>query len=141
VANTPSQLGALPGIVARAAANGADDLVQIDARAAMALEPALQCLGAVLSPSTGIVDSHALMLSLQGDLEHAGGMVALHSGVRSLRRERDGWLVEASDGTGLLAQVVVNAAGLQACALASRIEALPAQRVPRPYFAKGNYFT
>src|SRR5690606_20416432 len=75
VANTPSQLGALRGIVARAAATGADDRVQIDARAAMALEPALQCLGAVLSPSTGIVDSHALMLSLQGDLEHAGGMV------------------------------------------------------------------
>ena len=141
VANTPTQLGALPGIVTRAAANGADDLVQIDASAAQALEPALQCLGAVLSPSTGIVDSHALMLSLQGDLEHAGGMVALHSGVQALRREGDGWLVEATDGTELLAQVVVNAAGLQACALASRIEALPAQQVPTPYFAKGNYFT
>ena len=76
VASTPSQLAALPAIIERARANGVDDLVLLDRDQARALEPALECLGAVHSPSTGIVDSHGLMLALQGDLEHAGGLVA-----------------------------------------------------------------
>src|SRR5690606_4019794 len=84
VANTPSQLAALPAIVDKARGNGVDDLVPLDRGQARAMEPALECLGAVWSPSTGIVDSHALMLALQGDLEHAGGLVACHSAVRSL---------------------------------------------------------
>ncbi|MDZ4130672.1 MAG: FAD-dependent oxidoreductase, partial [Hydrogenophaga sp.] len=70
VANTPSQLASLPGIVAKAAANGVADLVLLNQAEAQAMEPQLQCLGAVHSPSTGIVDSHALMLALQGDLEN-----------------------------------------------------------------------
>ena len=141
VANTASQLGALPGIVARAAANGVDDLVVIDADAARAMEPALACLGAVWSPSTGIVDSHALMLALQGDLEHAGGLVALHSGVRTIARDGERWRVLAEDGTELLADTVVNAAGLAACDVALAVDGLPAHLVPRARYAKGNYFT
>ncbi len=141
VATSVSQRNALPDIVTRAAANGVGDLVMLGAEEAKDMEPALQCLGAVWSPSTGIVDSHALMLSLQGDLENAGGLVALHSGVRDIARDGDAWRIEAQDGTGLLADTVVNAAGLQACALASRMADLPASLVPRPYLAKGNYFT
>jgi L-2-hydroxyglutarate oxidase LhgO len=141
VATSTSQRNALPDIVARAAANGVGDLVLLDADEAKAMEPALQCLGAVWSPSTGIVDSHALMLSLQGDLENAGGLVALHSGVRAIARDGDAWRIEAQDGTALLADTVVNAAGLQACALAGVIADLPASQVPRPRYAKGNYFT
>ncbi len=141
VANTASQLGALPGIVARAAANGVNDLVVINADAARAMEPALACLGAVWSPSTGIVDSHALMLALQGDLEHAGGLVALHSGVRTIARDGEQWRVLAEDGTELLADTVVNAAGLAACDVARAVDGLPAHLVPRARFAKGNYFT
>ena len=141
VANTASQLGALPGIVARAAANGVNDLVVIDADAARAMEPALACLGAVWSPSTGIVDSHALMLALQGDLEHAGGLVALHSGVRTIARDGERWRVLAEDGTELLADTVVNAAGLAACDVALAVDGLPAHLVPRARYAKGNYFT
>ena len=141
VANTPSQLAALPDVVARAAANGVHDLVLLSRDEARAREPALECLGAVLSPSTGIVDSHALMLALQGDLEAAGGMVVCHSAVRGIERHGEGWLVVCEDDTQLLARTLVNSAGLHACELAGRIAALPAGSVPTPHFAKGSYFT
>ena len=75
VATSQSQVEQLHNIQRKAVANGVDDLVLLDQGAACALEPALQCHGALLSPSTGIVDSHGLMLSLQADLEHAGGLV------------------------------------------------------------------
>lgn len=141
VATTPSQLSALPGIVGKARANGVEDLRLLTPEEAMAMEPALSCLGAVHSPSTGIVDSHALMLSLQGDLENAGGLVALHTGVAQLRVAPGGIKVLTEEGTCLLARTVVNAAGLSACAVALRTEGLARQYVPRAWFAKGNYFT
>ncbi|WP_372662532.1 NAD(P)/FAD-dependent oxidoreductase [Hydrogenophaga sp.] len=141
VANTPSQLAGLPGIEERARANGVDDLVLLTREQAQALEPALQCLAALHSPSTGIVDSHALMLSLQGDLENAGGLVALHSEVAHMQVLPEGLALEMRDGTQLQASTVVNAAGLDACALAQRTQGLTRQQVPTAYFAKGNYFT
>ncbi|MCW5654655.1 NAD(P)/FAD-dependent oxidoreductase [Hydrogenophaga sp.] len=141
VANTPSQLGALPAIVEKARANGVDDLRLLSREEACAWEPALECLGAVHSPSTGIVDSHGLMLAYQGDLEHAGGMVACHSGVEAMVVSEGGIGLQATDGTRLRARAVVNAAGLDACALASRTHGLDPRHVPRAWYAKGNYFT
>jgi L-2-hydroxyglutarate oxidase LhgO len=141
VATTASQLAALPTIVEKARANGVDDLELLDRAQAQAMEPALTCLGAVWSPSSGIVDSHALMLSLQGDLEHAGGLVACHVAVRSMAVRDDGIEVLTADGLRLLARTVVNAAGLDACALAQRIEGLDPRHVPRAWYAKGSYFT
>ena len=139
VANTPSQAAALPAIVEKARANGVDDLKLLTREQARAMEPQLECLAAVHSPSTGIVDSHGLMLSLQGDLENAGGMVVCHSSVSGLGRDGDDWVVQADDGTALRANTVVNAAGLQACALGLRTEGL--RQVPQAFYAKGNYFT
>lgn len=141
VANTPSQLASLPGIRDKAAANGVLDLVLLNRAEAQAMEPQLQCLGAVHSPSTGIVDSHALMLALQGDLENAGGLVACHSGVRELAVTSRGMEVESLDGTRLLAGTVVNAAGLHACDLARKIRGFNPQLVPKSWYAKGSYFT
>ncbi len=141
VANTPSQLASLPGIVAKAAANGVADLVLLSQQQARAMEPQLTCLGAVHSPSTGIVDSHALMLALQGDLESRGGLVACHSGVRELAVTPRGIQVESLDGTRLLARTVVNAAGLNACDLALKIRGFNPRLVPKPWYAKGSYFT
>ena len=141
VANTPSQLAALPAIVERASANGVADLQLLSREQAQAMEPALNCLGAVHSPSTGIVDSHALMLALQGDLEHAGGLLACHSGVSALAATEEGIEVHTADGLCLLARTVVNAAGLSACALAAATQGLDARHVPRPWYAKGSYFT
>jgi len=141
VAHTASQAAALPAIVEQARANGVDDLVLLTREQARVMEPQLECLAAVHSPSTGIVDSHSLMLSLQGDLEHAGGLVACHSSVARLLRSADGWVVQTEDGTRLRANTVVNAAGLCACALAQRIEGLDPMHVPQAFYAKGNYFS
>jgi len=141
VANTASQLTGLPGIIARAADNGVGDLVQLSRQEARAMEPQLTCLGALHSPSTGIVDSHALMLALQGDLENCGGLVACHSGVRELAVTARGIQVESLDGTRLLARTVINAAGLHACELARKIRGLDARLMPKPWYAKGSYFT
>jgi L-2-hydroxyglutarate oxidase LhgO len=140
VANTPGQLAALPGIVERARANGVDDLRLLTGEEARAMEPALQCLGAVHSPSTGILDSHALMLALQGDLENAGGLVACRSPVRSLVVRDDGIEVVSADGLRLLARTAVNAAGLAACDLAAATQGLDPSHVPRAWYAKGSYF-
>jgi L-2-hydroxyglutarate oxidase LhgO len=141
VATTPGQLAALPAIVDKARANGVDDLRLLTAPQAQALEPELACLGAVFSPSTGIVDSHALMLALQADLERAGGLVVCHSVVERLRVQSGGIELQMLDGTRLLARTVVNAAGLGACALAQHTEGLAPALVPRPRWAKGSYFT
>lgn len=141
VATTDSQCDALPGIVQKASANGVNDLRLLDAAEVRAMEPALQGLAAVYSPSTGIVDSHGLMLSLLGDLEHAGGMLVCHSPVGQIKVQTAGLEVVSADGTTLLAQTVINAAGLDACDLARRTVGLSAGHVPQPSFAKGNYFS
>jgi L-2-hydroxyglutarate oxidase LhgO len=141
VATEPSQIGQLDAIVRKAQANGVDDMRILSRAEAQALEPALRCKAAILSPSTGIIDSHAYMLSLQGDLEQGGGMVVCHSSVVSARCEPDGTVLRMADGSELKARIVVNSAGVYAPGLAARFEGMPAQQVPTAYYAKGNYFT
>ncbi len=141
VATSPDQAAQLEVIQAKAAANGVGDLVLITAPQAMALEPQLNCVAALHSPSTGIVDSHALMLSLLGDLENAGGMLALKSPIVRAECGDNAIVLIAQDGTALRCRSVVNAAGLGAPALARCLEGLPPAAVPQAHFAKGNYFT
>lgn len=141
VATAPDQLGQLEKICARAAANGVDDLLLLSASEARVLEPSLQCEGAILSPSTGIVDSHGLMLALHGDIENAGGMVVLNSGLAGAEFSNHAIELVAIDGTRLHARTVVNSAGLQAPVLATCFTGLDPRHMPRAYFAKGNYFT
>ena len=141
VATQPGQVAQLQGIIDKAAANGVPDLVLLTREQARALEPQLECIAAVHSPSTGIVDSHALMLALQGDLENAGGIVVLNSPLRQAECGPGAITLIANDGTTLRARTVVNAAGLYAPALAARFQGMAAQHVPTPFFAKGNYFT
>lgn len=141
VATSAEQVDQLEQIQRKAQSNGVCDMQWLSREQAKALEPALECHAALLSPSTGIVDSHGLMLALQGDMENAGGALALLSAVASSQVQEDGILIRTEDGTELLAQEVVNAAGLFAPQLASRMQGLPAQHVPQAYFAKGNYFT
>jgi L-2-hydroxyglutarate oxidase LhgO len=141
VATSEAQAAELPGIIAKAAANGVNDLVLLTREEAQAMEPQLNCVAAVYSPSTGIVDSHALMLALQGDLENAGGIVALNSALAHAECAPAAIHLIAEDGTALSAQTVVNAAGLHAPAVAARFAGLDPACVPRSYYAKGNYFT
>lgn len=141
VATSLTQVHQLQGIIDKAAANGVDDLVLLTGEQARALEPQLACFAAVHSPGTGIVDSHALMLSLQGDLENAGGAVALNSPLEYAECLEDGIILEAAGGTRLKATTVINAAGLNAPVLAGRFRGLDPAFVPTPHYAKGNYFT
>ncbi len=140
VASAPEQLPALKTLQAKALANGVE-LTWLNAQQALAMEPALSCVAALHSPRTGLVDSHALMLSLQADLENAGGMVVLHTRVQSAQPTRYGWEVVTGDGTRLQTPVLVNSAGLDAPLLAQRFEGLAAQHVPKAFYAKGNYFS
>ncbi len=141
VATSTVQAAALHDIEARAKANGVHDLVRLTRAQAQALEPALVCVAALHSPSTGIIDSHALMLSLLGDLEAAGGVLALNSPLDHAECAQSAIDLIANDGTHLRARNVVNAAGLHAPALAARFAGLASQHVPTPYYAKGSYFS
>ena len=141
VATAGSELEDLRRIGIQARANGVLDLQWLTGAEARALEPALQADAALLSPSTGIVDSHGLMLSLQGGLEQHGGALALCSPVLGLRSDADGHLLQVGGDSPmeLLAGIVVNAAGLWAPGLAARHAGLDPAALPRAGYAKGNY--
>jgi len=143
VATDASQEAALQQLAERAQANGVPT-EWLTAAQARALEPALRCRLALHSPSTGIVDSHALMQALQGDLEAAGGMVALGSELLHAEPVGQTWQLAVRSADAPLLQVCaqrwVNAAGLYACGLAAKTDGLPAAFQPRPYLAKGNYY-
>lgn len=142
VATSAEQVPQLEVIRAKAAANGVTDLQLLTRDQARALEPALECVAALHSPSTGIVDSHGLMLALQGDLENAGGMVVLHAELKQAALQADGsWMLVTQDGTELQTDLLVNAAGWWAPAVAQRMSGLSSAHVPAAYYAKGNYFS
>ena len=141
VATTASQLERLDAIAHQGTANGVQGLVRLSRAQTLELEPALNCTGALLSTSTGIVDSHALMLQLQADLEAAGGILVLNCPVVQINAAFGAMKVIVGDGTVLTASAVVNAAGLTAPVLAGCINGLPAQHVPSAFYAKGNYFS
>lgn len=142
VANSDEEAASLKKLQARAAANGVP-VTWLDGAQARALEPALRCTAALSSPTTGIVDSHGLMLALQGDLERAGGMVAVMSPVASAVMGRAGepHVVRLADGSELAARIVVNAASLHAPDLARRFDGLDPRHVPVACYAKGSYYS
>jgi len=140
VATSMDQLGELEKIKAAAAGNGVI-LEQLSAAQAQAMEPQLQCTGALLSPTTGIIDSHSYMLSLLGEAERHNATIVYESTVTNARVENEGILVSVNGGeTRLRAKLLINSTGLGAPALAGKIEGFPAAHVPRAYLAKGNYF-
>jgi L-2-hydroxyglutarate oxidase LhgO len=143
VATTAAQQSRLAQIQAQAARNGVRDLRLLDARELHAMEPELNAVAALHSPSTGIVDSHGLMLALQGDLEANGGALALLSPVDAAVCGGDSHELQVGGETpmALRARVVVNAAGLWAPDLAARVTGFAPQHVPMARYAKGNYFS
>lgn len=143
VATSEAQLRELDRIQANAAAAGMPDLERWPAERAIALEPALSCTGALWSPTTGIVDSHALMLAYQGDAEDRGAMIAFNAPLERARVVEGGIELEVggAEPMRLLTGVLVNSAGLWAPALARRIEGLDPAGVPAGWLCKGNYYT
>ena len=143
VAHDDAEVAQLQLIEQRARANGVPDLRWLSADEAVALEPRLRCARALLSPSTGIVDSHGLMLALLGDAQAAGAMLALRSPALRAAATPHGIELEVGGETAttLLADAVVNSAGHGAPLLAAATSGLARQHVPPRYFAKGCYFT
>lgn len=145
VATSPEQIQTLSAVKERAARNGVDDLRLLSRAEARLMEPALQCVQALLSPSTGIVDSHGFMVALLGDVENHGGLLALHSTVSriaSVGGRVEVTVESAAGSTTLLASSVVNATGHSAPALAVSLgDSLAPELIPKGYFAKGNYFS
>ncbi len=142
VATNDLEQAKIEGIYQQGIANGVEGLVFLTGDEARALEPALSCSYAIHSPETGIIDSHALMLALQGDLEDHGSAVAFHAPVERLERNGASWkaVVGGVEPVDLVVDAVVNAASLGAQALARATEGYPQDRVPRLVLAKGNYF-
>jgi L-2-hydroxyglutarate oxidase LhgO len=143
VAVEPAEIPALAKLREQGELNGVDDLVWLTGDAAMALEPQLVCVAALLSPSTGIVDGHQLMLALQGEIEDSGGAVALNAPVESGELRNDGirLTIGGAEPMQLQARTVINAAGLGAMDLARALKGLPPQHAAPVWFAKGNYFS
>lgn len=143
VATQPSQVAELEAIVAKGQGNGVGDLTVISRADAMKLEPALACEGAILSPSTGIIDSHAYMLALQGDAEAQGALIVLNTEISNgqITDDKVKLSITGDDQFEITCDLFINAAGLNAPSLCRRIEGFPEDTIKTAYFAKGNYFT
>src|SRR5205809_3714013 len=141
VATDAAQREELEVIRQRAHANGVTDVARVRPAQARTMEPELHCVAGLHSPSTGIIDSHALMRAYLGDAERAGAMLALKSPLaRGVVRTR-GIELHVAGAEPILAAQVVNSAGLRAPTLARRIEGYPAELAPPELYAKGNYYT
>ena len=143
VATAGEQVPTLETYRRQAAANGVGDLRWVERDELRALEPAVEASRGLFSPSTGIIDSHALMESLRGDIENAGGMMAFLSPVTGGRVTERGIELDVggAEPTTVSCRSVINSAGLFAPRVAASLSGVPDSAVPAPYFAKGCYFT
>jgi L-2-hydroxyglutarate oxidase LhgO len=137
-----ADIGKLEAIHRQALINGVENVTMLEAGEAKRMEPALHCVAAFHSAETGIIDSHRLMLALQGDLEDRGGVIAFNTPIERVARDGAGWRIAfgGPEAGTIAVDAVVNSAGHGAQRLAGAIEGYPAGRVPKLVLAKGNYF-
>ena len=140
VATEEKQVPELEGIRAKAHANGVTDVDFIPIEKVRSWEPELRCIAALHSPSTGIIDSHALMLAYLGDAEAHGAALALKSPLIGGEITSEGIVLHTGDMT-LRTQLLVNSAGLRAPSVARTIEGFDRRFVPGEFYAKGNYYS
>jgi len=143
VACDDSEVAALKKYKAQAEANGVDDLRMLTPTELKEMEPNVRCVAGFLSPSTGIIDSHGLMLSYLGEAEDNGAMLALSSPVLSGKVESDGIVLEVggADPMTLKCRTVIISAGLKAPDLARSIKGIPEDTIPPTFYAIGHYYT
>ncbi|MCZ6862975.1 MAG: NAD(P)/FAD-dependent oxidoreductase [Alphaproteobacteria bacterium] len=142
VATEQAEVATLQTIFEKAKANGVDDLQWLTVKQAQAMEPHVRTAGALFSPSTGIVDSHGLMLALQGDAEENGAVFAFSSPVTGGQVDGCGIVLEVGGETPMRISCdrLVNAAGLHAQSVARKLEGLAPETIPPTFYARGNYF-
>lgn len=143
VATSVEQVEQLHAIKEKARLNGVDDLEWLDKEAVRKLEPNLRSEAALLSPSTGIIDTHAYMLALLGDAETHGAMLALNSPVLGANVNKGGLVLEVGGASPmtLATNTLINSAGLSAIPLAHTFKGLPENTIAKAYYCKGNYFS
>ena len=141
VGTDPLHMKELESLNNRAGANGVRDLVPLTREQALALEPELACVAALHSPSTGIVDSHALMLAYLGDAERHGAMLALKSRFLKARILPGRFELQVDNADPVACAILVNSAGLRAPSVARAMEGFDTGLVPRELYAKGNYYS
>jgi L-2-hydroxyglutarate oxidase LhgO len=140
VATSDSQGEELLSIKARAHENGVADVLEIPAAEAMRMEPALHCVAALHSPSTGIIDSHALMLAYLGDAQAAGAMLGLRSPLTKMVVLNSGFEIHSNE-TRFHSKMLVNSAGFRAPSVARLMDGFPPAKIPPEFYAKGNYYS
>jgi len=143
VAGDEAQLGELQQIRDKARANGVGDVDFVSRQQALAWEPELRCVAALHSPSTGIIDSHALMLAYLGEAEDHGAMLALKSRLNRGEVSASGFRISVGGEQPIQIETrfLINSAGLKAPSVARAIEGYPAALAPRELYAKGNYYS
>jgi L-2-hydroxyglutarate oxidase LhgO len=143
VATNDHEVARIEGVLKQAKINEVEGVDLIDGAAAKRLEPELACLAAMRSPETGIIDSHAFMHALRGDLEDHGGVIAFNTPIERLVLKSGGWQVHfgGAEPGEIQVDAVINSAGLGAQNLGRATEGYPQARVPRLVLAKGNYFS
>jgi L-2-hydroxyglutarate oxidase LhgO len=141
VATSEAQLPKLKALQETAIKNGVQDLQPLSADDARKLEPELACAAAMLSPSTGIVDSHGLMSALEGHITTQGGQVVLNTRVTALQRGGNGlYTLTLADGTPITCETLILSAGLHVSTLARTLAFGGRYTVPETYYAKGQYY-
>ncbi len=142
VATNDAEEKKIAAIHAQGVTNEVEGLTLLGGAEARAMEPALNCTAAVWSPETGVVDSHAMMLALQGAIEDHGGMIAFETPVDRIARADGRWRVTFGGAAGgdFDFDIVVNSAGLAAQTVAEAMDDYPRDRIPKQTLAKGNYF-
>lgn len=143
VATHESQLPKLAQLRATAEANGVRDLEPLSSADARAMEPELDCVAALLSPSTGVIDSHGYMLALEGEIAAYGGSVVLRCPVLGIERLAGGGFRLATGGAdagAITCKVLINSAGLHASTLARTLTPADGYSPPPTYYAKGQYY-
>lgn len=141
VASCDAEVGRLQQICKQAAINGVSDLELIDDVGVRRLEPSVDCKRGLLSPSTGIIDSHSLMLSLQADIESYGGTVLTHNRVSQASVVENGFRLKVDEtAESLDCRILINSAGLRAADFANSIDGFDSDCVAKVRFAKAHYF-
>ncbi len=140
VATCDEEIQSLNALKLTATNNGVHDISMISGADATAMQPGLKCVAALNSPSTGIIDSHALMISLQADIEQHNGMVVCNSEVQGIDVKSNTLQIGLDDGSIVTAKRIINCCGLAAVPLAQTLKHINSATIPTAKFAKGNYF-
>lgn len=142
VATSAQEDAELGRLLQKGRENGVTDLQLLTRTQTLAREPSLTCTSALWSPSTGIVDSHSVMLAMQGDLEDHGGMIAFNTAIAAGQIEPDGIVLKTQGEAefSVKANLVVNCAGLYAQNITRLLGGFDVAHIPPQHFARGVYF-